>query len=136
MQTVSPGDWVVSYSETENALRLFVNGWSREAVLFRITKDNVVAVMEFLDSSSTEGLVLVGQPMASQEHVLVEEGDWENDDVYEPNYDSQDEHLTKFYRGESQEYLLKFNDPRDLTILSVSIWEHWALDHLLAEAVQ
>lgn len=135
MQTVAPGDWVVSYSEPENALRLFVNGWSREAVLFRITKDNVVPVMEFLDGSSPEGLVLLGQPMVSQEHVLVEEGDWETDDFYAPNYDSQDETLTKFYRGEPQEYLLKFNDSRDLAMLSVSVWEHWALDHLLAEAV-
>lgn len=136
MQTVELGVWEINYNESENAIRLFVNCWDRDAVIFRLDKTNIVSFMEVLDRADTEQVSLTGQPMKPIESVLVEEGEWGEDDIYECNYELRTEDITKFYDGELHDYIVKFAEPFDRRVLSSVLWDYWALDHLLAEAVQ
>jgi hypothetical protein len=138
MKTVRTGFWEMQYSEAEDAIRILVNGFSREAVLFRLTKDNVSGFLSALDADTPVPVILQGQPMVPQEQFLTEEGGMTEDgdyeeDLYSTNYEVDNADLSGFYDGEASSYELLFEDSMDRRLLSSSLWEFWALDHILAE---
>jgi hypothetical protein len=68
----------------------------------------------------------------TEEGGMTEDGDYE-EDLYSTNYEVDNADLSGFYDGEASSYELLFEDSMDRRLLSSSLWEFWALDHILAE---
>lgn len=141
MKTLPLGSWEMEYVEAEDAIRLLAVGDRNETVLFRLTKDNISGFLTAIDNRAEGKFVLSGQPMKPQEHVLVSEGDYADDDFYAEDdyyalsYEIRNGDLSKFYDGEEQEYTVVFEYEDEQRSFVSMMWAYWAIDHLIAEAV-
>lgn len=142
MQTISLGTWQFEYNEAGNEIRLFINCFDSDAVMFVLNAKNITSVLETLDKPETHRMTLVGQKMVPQTWMafLSDLNDWESeldgegDDQGKFNYSLNQDDLSAYCEGPRRAFVLQFEDDSERRGLASTLWDYWAVDHLLLEA--
>jgi hypothetical protein len=128
--------WEFDYNEAHDEIRLFVNGYSHDAVIFSLNKTTITSFLETIDRPEAHKVTLTAQPMVPQRYTE-SNNRRENWDFFSEdgafNYGISQDDLSEFHQGPKRAVTLYF-DRNDVAYLSKMLWDFWATDHLLLEA--